>query len=205
MRESIFDGAIEIKVIPHVKQRYDTAGDWWTDSEGWHIRVSQLGDWRYNFLIAFHELIECAWCAWRGVNQADVDAFDMAFEENRVIGDLSEPGDDPRAPYHDGHQFATAAERLAALALGVRWAEYDAAIWALDYGGKAGLMAHIEFHPENGQCPHVVIAENLIWGSKLWFAYRTEKQAQDKLASIEGEIRRRDGIVEFTDAEITRI
>lgn len=133
MRESIFDGMIEVKTIPHNEQRYDTVGDWWTDDDGWHIRVSQLGNWRWNFLVAFHELLELAWCAWKGVKQADVDAFDMAYEAARKPGDASEPGDDPRAPYRAGHQFATAAERLAAAVLDVNWTEYEAAIYALDY------------------------------------------------------------------------
>lgn len=132
MRESIFDGMIEVKVIAHNEQRYDTAGDWWID-EGWHIRVSQLGNWRYNFLVAFHELLECAWCKWKGVKQADVDAFDVAYEANRRPGDVSEPGDHPRAPYRVGHQFASLAERLAAFALGVDWIDYEAAINALEY------------------------------------------------------------------------
>lgn len=133
MQESLLDGLIEIKTIPHNQQRYDTVGDWWTDDEGWHIRVSQLGNWRWNFLVAFHELLELAWCTWKGVKQADVDAFDMAYEANRKQGDFSEPGDQPKAPYRVGHQFASCAERFAASALGVDWAEYEATVNALEY------------------------------------------------------------------------
>ena len=66
MRESLFDGLIEIKTIPHNSQRYDTVGDWWTDEEGWHFRVSYMGNWRYQFLVAFHEMLELAWCTRRG-------------------------------------------------------------------------------------------------------------------------------------------
>lgn len=65
-------------------------------------------------------------------------------------------------------------------------------------------MPHIEFHPENGQLPHVVVVENLLWGSCLWFAYQTSEQAHEKLASIESEMRRPDGIVEYTNADIKR-
>lgn len=133
MRESIFDGMIECRTILHNQQRYDTVGDWWTDDDGWHIRVSQLGDWRYNFLVAFHELLELAWCSWKGVKQSEVDAFDMAYEANRKPDDLSEPGDDPLAPYRDGHQLATHAERFAAMVLGVNWGQYEYAILALEY------------------------------------------------------------------------
>lgn len=127
------DFSVQIKTIPHNEQRYDTVGDWWVDDEGWHIRVSQLGDWRYQFLVAFHELLEMAWCKRRRVKQADVDAFDMAYEEQRGHGDHSEPGDDPRAPYREGHHLATLVERFAGMALGVNWKEYEAAIQALEY------------------------------------------------------------------------
>lgn len=133
MRESLFDGMIEVRTIPHNQQRYDTVGDWWTDEEGWHIRVSYMGNWRYNFLVAFHELLEMAWCKQKGVKQADVDAFDICFEKNRAPCDLSEPGDDPRAPYRYGHQMATLAERFAALVIGVKWDKYEAAVNGLEY------------------------------------------------------------------------
>jgi hypothetical protein len=133
MRESLFDGMIEIKTIPHNSQRYDTVGDWWTDEEGWHIRVSELGDWRYQFLVAFHEMLELAWCKRRGVKQADVDAFDMDYEKNRKPGDFSEPGDDPKAPYREGHHLATLVERFAAMVLGVSWDAYEAAVNGLEY------------------------------------------------------------------------
>lgn len=133
VRESIFDGIIEVRTIPHNQQRYDTVGDWWTDEEGWHIRVSYLGNWRYNFLVAFHELLECAWCKQRGVSEAAVTFHDIGFEKNRRPGDLSEPGDDPRAPYRVGHQFASLVERFAAFALGVEWGAYEAAVNALEY------------------------------------------------------------------------
>jgi hypothetical protein len=124
---------IEIKTIPHNQQRYDTVGDWWWDSDGWHIRISDLPDWRYVFLIAFHELLEMAWCSQNDVAQVDVDAFDIEYENSRGPGNLSEPGDAPDAPYHLGHQFATAAERLAAAVLGVDWTQYETAIYALEY------------------------------------------------------------------------
>jgi hypothetical protein len=133
MRESIFEGVIEIRVIPHNSQRYDTVGDWWLDDGGWHIRVSETGNWRYNFLVVFHELLEVAWCCWKGVRQSDVDAFDREYERNRKPGDNSQPGDDPKAPYRVGHQFAEAAERLAAAVLCVNWGEYTKTLDSLEY------------------------------------------------------------------------
>lgn len=127
--------SIEVRIIPHREQRYDTVGDWWIDdAAGWHVRISDMGNWRYHFLVAFHELLELAWCQHSNVTQGQVDAFDIAYEKARKPGDTSEPGDDPRAPYRVGHQFATAAERLAAAVLGVDWTKYEEAVNALDHG-----------------------------------------------------------------------
>lgn len=118
---------INWKIIPHSEQRYPTAGDYWLDKDGvWQIRVSKLSDWRYEFLIFFHEALELAWCIWKGIPEPDVKAFDEEYERNRKPGDIdSEPGNDKRAPYFEGHQYATICERIAAIVLGVNWSEYD--------------------------------------------------------------------------------
>lgn len=44
-----------------------------------------------------------------------------------------EPGDDPEAPYFEGHQFATKIEKQIARELGVEWKVYEAAITALEW------------------------------------------------------------------------
>ena len=48
--------------------------------------------------------------------------------------DLDEPGESLAAPYHHQHQAATEIEMLLAAAMGVSWAEYDAAVG--DHGLK---------------------------------------------------------------------
>jgi hypothetical protein len=60
-----------------------------------------------------------------GISPAAVDKFDKAYEAKRKRGDDSEPGDDPRAPYHREHVFASKIERLLAKQLGVDWTNYD--------------------------------------------------------------------------------
>ena len=123
---------INIKTIPHELQRYPTCGDWYYSRDNvWQIRVSKMSDWRYEFLVAFHEILEMAWCHWQGVPQKDCDAFDIEYEKNRPKGDVSEPGDSPAAPYYFGHQVATVAERIAALTLGVDWAVYTKEVESL--------------------------------------------------------------------------
>jgi len=120
---------IQIQTIDHKKQRYETLGDWFhvklcyqpvgeEQKERAMIRVSDLGDDRYNFLIAFHELIDMLLCEQRGITDEDVDNFDLTFEGN------GEPGDHPAAPYFREHQFAMMMEKIMAQELGVDWENY---------------------------------------------------------------------------------
>lgn len=111
---------ITITTIPQEQQRYDTKGDWFSD-EAWHvtIRVSDLGNPRYEFLIALHEVTEMFLCHDRGIGEDMVDKFDFAWKGE------GEPGDDPDSPYFKEHQFATIIERLMAHELGVDWQTYN--------------------------------------------------------------------------------
>lgn len=122
---------IIIETIPHKRQRYPTVGDWYTKKGTLHIRVSKMSDWRYELLVALHELVEVQLCKNRGVTQKAVDAFDIAFEKRRKSGNEDEPGDDPKAPYRKEHFFATSVERLMAAELGVDWGKYDEEIISL--------------------------------------------------------------------------
>jgi len=124
--------SIVIKTIPHAEQRYPTCGDWYYDADkSLQIRVSQMHDSRYEFLVALHEVIEVKLCEWCGVTQKVVDDFDMEYEKNREEGDESEPGDSPRAPYKFQHCVATGIERIVAAVMGVDWSDYEATINAL--------------------------------------------------------------------------
>lgn len=122
---------IVIETIPHKKQRYPTVGDWYTRKGVLHIRVSQMSDWRYELLVALHELVEVSLCKHRGITEAETDAFDIAFEKARKPGNEDEPGDDPKAPYRKEHFFATSVERLMAAELNVDWNKYDREIYDL--------------------------------------------------------------------------
>lgn len=122
---------IIIETIPHKDQRYETVGDWFWEDGDLRIRVSELGNWKYEACVAVHELVEVLLCKSDGVQQQDVDAFDMQYEKDRQEGDESEPGDDNLAPYRKQHCVATGVERVLAAELGLSWKEYDAAINAL--------------------------------------------------------------------------
>jgi hypothetical protein len=134
---------VTIDIIPHADQRYDTVGDWLFkklySSEYLTITVSDMNNPDYEFLVGIHELIEAYLCQKRGIKEEDVTAFDKQFEpyflkdENNKVGgvDISEPGDDPKAPYYVEHQFATKIEMLVAEELGVDWEKYDKTILEL--------------------------------------------------------------------------
>lgn len=122
---------IHIQTIKHSSQRYPTCGDWYYKNSGQdlYITVSELQDWRKEILVAVHELIEVMLCKDHGITQQDVDKFDIEFEKNRDPNDfITEPGDDPKAPYFHEHFFATVIERLLAMQLKVDWKDYEKAI-----------------------------------------------------------------------------
>lgn len=117
---------IHVETIPHAQQRYPTVGDYWCEDGVQQIRVSQMVDWRYEVLVAVHELIEMALTRHRGVSEPRITEFDVEFEKSREQGLVhGEPGDHPDAPYRSEHFFATNIERLIAAELDVDWFEYD--------------------------------------------------------------------------------
>lgn len=115
---------LNIKIItkPHENQRYDTIGDYWTDENGKdHIVVSDMGDWRYEFIIAVHELVEFFICKYKEIPEENIIAHDL-----KSLSD--DPGFDSNAPYREQHHFATGIEMLVAKELGIDWNEYCKAI-----------------------------------------------------------------------------
>ncbi len=112
---------IHAKVIPHSDQRYDTTGDYFTKDGIEEFRISRLSDERHEHLILVHELIERILCHHRGISNEAIDRFDFDYVKS---GKLGEPGDDPQAPYHAEHRFATKIEKLLAQELEVEWNRY---------------------------------------------------------------------------------
>lgn len=123
---------IVIKTVPHSRQRYNTVGDYYYTIWGTRlILVSKMGDWRNEIPVAIHELIETTLCRNDGVTDEDVDRFDLEHDQNRAPGDASEPGDDPNAPYHSQHVYATKVEAEVCKKLGLDWEVYDVGIQQL--------------------------------------------------------------------------
>jgi hypothetical protein len=122
---------IEGRTIPHASHRYPTVGDWKFQDDGIFVVVSEMENSDYEFLVMLHELVEAYSCIKYGVPEEKVTEFDVAYEEARKEGDVSEPGDSPLAPYHRYHQFACMIEQLVASHLGINWKEYEDRVNAL--------------------------------------------------------------------------
>jgi hypothetical protein len=114
---------ITLRSIPHKEQRYKTVGDWFeSEAHEVEIRSSQLSDWRREFLILVHELVEWGLCKTDGILQEAVDEFDKKHEDEQQeieLGDLKD------APYRKQHGLATSVERMLAAEMGVVWSEYE--------------------------------------------------------------------------------
>lgn len=122
-----------ISQVPHKKQRYETVGDWIPGKPA-HIRVSKMKDQRYVFLVALHEMIEYELCKMHGITDREVVAFDVNFEAERRMNLHpidAEPGNHPKAPYRNEHEFATMIEMMVAQKLGVSWSDYEKTVLAL--------------------------------------------------------------------------
>jgi hypothetical protein len=126
---------MHIETIPHDQQRYPTVGDYWEDEHGVEqIRVSEMMDWRYEVLVAVHEIVEMALARQRGIEEQAISEFDIRFEQDKEKGLVTgEAGDNVNAPYRREHFFATNLERLFAGELGVDWFEYDRYVDALGF------------------------------------------------------------------------
>jgi len=126
---------IKIKTIPHITQRYPTVGDYQEQPDGsWFISVSEMGDDRYNFLVAIHECIELYLTKFEGITEEEITAYDLYYEaarEQGLVEEYSEPGFSENAPYKKQHMIATAVEMMLAAELKVDWMAYDRKINSL--------------------------------------------------------------------------
>lgn len=91
-------------------------------------------NWKYEFLVALHELVEWALIHDKGLAIEDIDEFDIKFEKEREEGKhgkYDEPGNDQNAPYYIEHQIATSIEQAMAVFLKVDWNHYDKTVGEL--------------------------------------------------------------------------
>lgn len=117
--------SITIKFIPHSEQRLAAIGDWYFDADGnLEVRVSDCGDWRYNFLFARHEMDEAILCKNAGITTEMVD------EDQLNAKDTDDPDSFsgyPSARLQNQHNDALAFEWQMSRLLGVDWLSYGEA------------------------------------------------------------------------------
>lgn len=98
--------------------------DWfWTHEGNLEVQIAPMSDWRYEMLLAVHELTEAIMCKHNGVSQKQVDEFDKEYDKTHDTD--CNAGDDSAAPYKLEHCYATAIERILCGAMGVDWKHYD--------------------------------------------------------------------------------
>lgn len=122
---------IIIETIAHNRQRYPTCGDYFYEKEILNVRISKLANWRYEWCVLIHELVEIAIVKHQGISISQIDKFDKDFELCRAMHNTDEPGDDKRSPYKFAHCVATGVERVVAAVLGVCWKSYEEKINSL--------------------------------------------------------------------------
>ena len=111
---------IEVRTIPHAKQRYDTCGDYFLDEDGvLQLRISNAKDWRSEAAVLVHELVEYFLVRRSRVKLEVIDQWD------RDHVDAEEPGDVEDCPYAKQHRFAENLERLLVAELGLSWADHE--------------------------------------------------------------------------------
>lgn len=69
---------IIVRSVAKEEQRYPTAGDWQWQDDKLVVTVTKQEDWRYEALLAVHEIVEALLCRYKSVSEQDVDAFDLA-------------------------------------------------------------------------------------------------------------------------------
>lgn len=126
---------IHIKTIPHSQHRYETCGDYWYDENGiLQIRVSDMGNEKYETMVAIHELVEERLTKWRGITEQQIMDFDVEYEKQRMEclePHNLEPGFDNNAPYRQEHTLATGIEMMICAYAGLSWFDYEQEINSL--------------------------------------------------------------------------
>lgn len=123
---------ISVKIVPHKKQRYDTAGDYYKENGDWKFTISKM-DGDKEFLVLMHELTEWYLTQKSGIKECDITKFDVenVYKLDPVNSD--DPGMSKKSPYHKEHLAALRVEKLLAKFLKVDWSEYDDSFGLLVY------------------------------------------------------------------------
>lgn len=114
---------INYKTIPQNRMRYKDAGDWFDSKDGWEIRVPELMNMDYEFMIFIHEAIERYLVHKIGMSVDYVDGW-----IKREIIDKNDYGSgamNKGMPHRSCHIFATQIEKQICRKLGISWRKYS--------------------------------------------------------------------------------
>lgn len=110
---------------------FTTLGYWWfenPDNKGaLHVEVVKMSDWRFEFSVWGHEVIEVLYCRLFHITTEQADKFDQYYEDCYAAGTISkdkEPGHDPKCPYHWGHMAGVCWEYICILITLASWEKY---------------------------------------------------------------------------------
>jgi hypothetical protein len=123
---------MKICIIDPSSQIYTTVGYWiFTEPNNTGeliIEVSKMTDWRFEWAVIGHELIEAMFCWLFGITTEECDKFDGRCEREFASGDRCksiEPGFDKECPYRIGHILGAAWEYAWIHLSLASWSEYD--------------------------------------------------------------------------------
>jgi len=124
---------IILEVIPHEKQRLNEQGDWWWDGDTLQVRASELGDWRYNFLLLAHEMDEAVFCRYNHITTTMVDQDQIwASQHPEIENNPDSFSGYPGSCLQVQHNDALALEWIRSRILGVNWQDYGDAYSAYE-------------------------------------------------------------------------
>jgi len=92
------------------------------------IYVAEMGNEKYEFLVALHEFIESYLLYLRGADFQGIDEWENQFTKETRKGLRPEnaiAGEQEDCPYKDEHRLAIEVEKMVAKYLGVNWEEYE--------------------------------------------------------------------------------
>ncbi len=114
-----------VLTVPDNQQPYKTPGSYfWNEKGQLVIKVSEMNNWKYSYLVAIHEIVESQLCIEHGIPLTAIDSFDRQW--HYIPGSsIEEPGADPRAPYHKEHMKSLEIEENMCKALGEQWIPYN--------------------------------------------------------------------------------
>lgn len=134
-----------LRSVPQDQIRNNGVGDWRYFPNQIEALTAEMSDDRSELCVLIHELVEAYLCRKENIPDQEVTAFDALFEEEcerELHPEHSEPGDDPRAPYHYQHRISTVIEHAVAAAIGLAWQQHEENIEALLDPEPFGEVCH---------------------------------------------------------------